>query len=120
MPIKELQFSFSISVEDLARALALSNSGMKVQVLGTEATEVTPATPALPAPTRGGARHIISAFMREHDGHSYTVAQLRDVCSPYGYTAEAVYAAIYAMRQSKELRRFTNGAYRLTKRGLHG
>ena len=122
MPIKELQFSFSISVEDLARALATSNSGMKVQVLGSEPEQLPNghAVKALPPPKRN-LRHILLTYLRSRPDRTITTKELAAYAETYGFNPQAVHNATHNMHRDGLIRRYKPGMFRISKAGLtHG
>ena len=121
MPIKELKISFSISVEALAAALASSNSGMDIQVLGT-AEQPPPrvngkAPLALPPPTHG-ARGLLLEHLKANPDQTFTVKELVTYAATYGFNPPSVYNALTNMYRDHLVRRYTKGKYRISKGGL--
>lgn len=129
MPIKELQISFSISVEALAQALAASNHGMKIQVLGTEPEPVKlpavingTATPvkALPPPSHS-ARIFVLGHLKKHPDVTHTSRELIAFCDNFGFKQQSVYNAISILHKEGLVRKYGAGKYRVSKAGLnHG
>lgn len=125
MPIKELNISFTITVEALAQALATSNKGMNIQVLGTATDPDMDAVLAaeeerllLPAPQRGGLRSAIIHYLRKSPKTSHTSAELLAFFVPQGYTKHRVWNAISNSKAAGYLARTPRGKnYRLTKKG---
>lgn len=125
MPIKELKISFSISVEALAAALAASNSGMDIQVLGIAEPPPAPrlngkAPLALPPPSHG-ARSLLLEHLKAHPEQTFAVKELIVYAATYGFSPQSVYNALTNMHRDSLVRRYTKGQYRISKGGLaHG
>jgi len=117
MPIKELNVSFRISVEALAQALATSNSGMHIDVLGTEAPKqiTNGSAKQLPAPS---ARRFIVAFLRQHPDQTFTTKQLREAAANHGFSASNFYSSLTYARNDGLIRKYAGGKYRIAKAGL--
>lgn len=120
MPVKELEFSFRITVEALAQALANSNHGVDIKVLGTPAIPLNDAEPKqLEPPRKGMPRELILGLMRKDPAKTYPTAMLVAFCANYGVSTKTVYSATYYMRKGGELRKNAAG-WRLTKGAING
>jgi hypothetical protein len=121
MPIKELQFSFRISVEALAQALAHSNSEMNIQVLGTEPEQLNGSeVKRLPPPPKSHIRNLALAFIKRK-GRPVTTGELADHFVEFGLSKQSAHNVMYNMRIAGWVRRDAKGGHRITKVGLqHG
>lgn len=132
MPIKQLKFSFTVGVEQLAEIISHGHNAMDIEVVEdaprvqSKLKGVLDDVLALPAPKlngqhrktngRAGIKAIIVKALKAQE--KMAVRELRSLVVAGGYKATSLPNQLDELRQKDKLiKRAGAGHYRLTKRG---
>jgi hypothetical protein len=113
MAIRKLKISFEIDVETLAKVLAYGNSGMNIEVLGTD--DKASSVPRVSHTGRHPAakqmlllEHLVNGDLR--------LKELQDICAKKGFS-RGIGSCMDAMLKARTIKRVAPATYSITEKG---
>jgi len=117
MRIKKIHVGFDIDMEVFVQMLARGNSGMKIDVFGTDPPKLKwqeKEEPALLEGPKMSLRRTIAAFLLEHKERTVSMAELKAVSEKGGFSPSSASPTIQAMIKMGMAKRVNDGLYQAT------
>jgi hypothetical protein len=124
MPIKEVDFIFTLSIDHVLELVKAGHGKMRVDAYSDKkpprvphANGHAPKLLAPPAP-KGGLRLAMLTALSKRDNHTATMNELYVVAAESGYSAKSVVNVIYLLKTAGFVARAGKATYKISPNGL--